>query len=78
MGFESDPTMLKKDAVKTIPRKTPNIIRQEAVRVTSKTTPPMNIANVEVSPMDPCIFPRKASDHEIPISANPDIPCAAA
>ena len=43
-----------------MPRKTPSIIRQDAVRVMSKTAPPMNIAKVEVSPIDPCMFPKKA------------------
>ncbi len=45
----------------TIPSITPATMRQEAMRVSSSTAPPMKIARVLVSPIEPCMWPRKAS-----------------
>src|SRR5699024_9458853 len=54
--------------VSTAPINTAAIMRQEAIRVISSTAAPIIIAKVEVSPMEPCMPPKKVCIQEMPVS----------
>ncbi len=61
IGLVAEPMALNSRLVAIIPIITPATMRQAAIRVTSSTAPPMRIARVLVSPIEPCMKPRKAS-----------------
>ena len=54
--------ILKRKEVAVVPNKTPAIILHEATLVKRSIANPINIARVEVSPIDPGIKPRNAFD----------------
>ena len=63
MGLLSEPIKLKNEESATMPTKTPNIIRHAPILVNSKIAQPTRIASIDVSPIEPCLFPIKASNH---------------
>ncbi len=60
-----------------MPRKTPETMRQEAIFITSSTAPPIRMASVLVSPIEPCTVPRKALIQSMPAPATASMPPAA-
>ena len=64
IGFVSEPTPLNNKEAAKVPISTPNTILQEATRVHRSKSKPTMINKVEVSPIDPGIFPIKASIHK--------------
>src|SRR5690625_1530838 len=67
-GLVSLPMALNIKDVSTAPISTAAIMRQEAMRVISKTAAPIKIAKVEVSPIEPWIPPKKVCIHVMPLS----------
>ncbi|MCY1399439.1 hypothetical protein D9M71_144940 [compost metagenome] len=66
IGLVSEPMALNSQLVAIMPSITPATMRQDAMRVTSSTPPPIRMARVLVSPMEPWMVPRKASIQLMP------------
>src|SRR6056300_156403 len=62
IGLVSEPMPLNSSDVRTIPRNTPNTMRQLAIPCTNKTAPPSKMAKVDTSPIEPGTLPMKASN----------------
>ena len=77
IGLVSDPTILRILVIKIIPINVPNIIRYEATLVINKIIAETAISNTEVSPTDPGIKPKKASD-QLKLASKPLVPDSAA
>ena len=61
IGLVSEPTKLNRVEVAIIPIITPAMMRHAAIRVNTITAPPIKIASVETSPIEPGKLPIKAS-----------------
>src|SRR5690606_29954304 len=55
IGLVSEPMKLNRVLSATMPIITPATMRQEAILVSSSTAPPMKMARVLVSPIEPCM-----------------------
>ena len=62
IGLVSDPTRFNIEDIRIMPTKVPKIILYEATFVYSKTASPIAIAIMDVSPTEPGILPRNASN----------------
>tara|TARA_Y100000739_G_scaffold213305_1_gene206161 strand:+ start:510 stop:713 length:204 start_codon:yes stop_codon:yes gene_type:complete len=63
IGLVSDPTRFNIEDIRIMPTKVPKIILYEATFVYSKTASPIAIAIMDVSPTEPGMLPRNASNH---------------
>ena len=61
MGLVSEPIRLNMAVPMNRPMTQPRMIRQEAIRLAIRITAAMAIARVDVSPMEPGMFPRNRS-----------------
>ncbi|MNM91971.1 hypothetical protein D3C81_1042870 [compost metagenome] len=77
-GLLSEPMVLNRVLVAIMPSITPATMRQAAILVSSSTAPPMKMARVLVSPIEPCSKPRKASIQLTPWPTMASTPPAAA
>src|SRR5690606_2925533 len=78
IGLVSEPIALNSRLSTTMQIITPATKRQEAILVISSTAPPMKMARVLVSPMEPCMVPMKASIQLRPPLTTASIPPAPA
>ena len=61
IGFVSEPTIFSRLDIVIIPMNVQRIILQDATLVANKIIKPMHIAIIDVSPIEPGIFPKNAS-----------------
>src|SRR5690606_22662406 len=78
IGLVSEPMQLNRVLSATMQIITPTTMRHEEIKVSSSTAPPMKMARVLVSPIEPCMVPMKASIQLRPPSTMASIPPAPA
>src|SRR5690606_8298876 len=77
IGLVSEPMTLNRLLRAIMPIITPATMRHEAILVMSNTAPPIKMAKVLVSPMEPCMVPINASIQFSPLATRPSMPPAA-